>query len=228
MFSVLYHSGLLSQLRRMTKLTVHLENPGDISILNKIITSSWFKASTKLLLKFQSVEIPDLVCCFANLNKILQRNGSLHSKLEIQLNIEAFLPSTIDALSQLILQTTKIYNVSLRPKPNDNIGPVVTLLNKAANLKRISLLNCNFTNPFRNPSSVVFSNASVLELSLAMMSLPSEIAFHGLPSLKRLYLFCCVLNLQAISSIPETLEVLSIDYVELTGTDINCNIQLPL
>ncbi|GME83195.1 unnamed protein product [Ambrosiozyma monospora] len=76
-FSSLYHSGLLSQLRRLTELVPHLEYQGDITMLNGIIKASWSNMSTKLVLKFESNRISEPADCIIQLNDILQRNRKL-------------------------------------------------------------------------------------------------------------------------------------------------------
>ncbi|GMF01014.1 unnamed protein product [Ambrosiozyma monospora] len=85
MFSLLYHCGLLSQLRRLTKLVIHLKDQGNITVLNRIIKASWFKASTKLVLKFEPGKDSDAVDCLSRLNGILQENERLNISMDISL-----------------------------------------------------------------------------------------------------------------------------------------------
>ncbi|GME93966.1 unnamed protein product [Ambrosiozyma monospora] len=56
----------------------------------------------------------------------------------------------------------------------------------------------------------------------------SEFIFHGLSVLKRLNLFSCTINADAIAKISDTLEELVLDCVTMIGTQINNGIRLPV
>ncbi|GME91508.1 unnamed protein product [Ambrosiozyma monospora] len=177
LFSPLYHSGLLSQLHRLRKLLIPLKDQGDIAMLNDIIKASWFKASTKLILRVESEETSDAVYCLSKLHDIIQRNEKLDITLDIDLTLSS--PLVINALSQLILQPTPISNVELYAESNGYIRPKAALLNKATTIKRI----CLTPDDIMDITDITFSNESVTSLKLIDLSSPSEIVFHGLHSL---------------------------------------------
>ncbi|GME74303.1 unnamed protein product [Ambrosiozyma monospora] len=222
LFFPLYHSGLLSQLHRLRKLLIPLRDQGDITMLNDIIKASWFRASTKLILKVESEETSDAVYCLSKLSDIIQRNEKLDITLDIDLTLFSHL--VIDALSQLILHPIPISNMEFYAESNDYIQPVTALLNKVTNTKRISLV----PDDTMDISNIIFSNESLSTLQLIDLSSPSEFVFHDLHSLKHLDLINCSISWQAMSKLPENLEVLDFDCVALTGNGLDCTLPLQL
>ncbi|GME89710.1 unnamed protein product [Ambrosiozyma monospora] len=216
-FAALYHSGSLGQIHLLKKMVIHLEHRGDIRMVSDIVEASWFRLSTKLVLKFWPRESSETRDCLIQLNELIQK----HEKVDITLDISLHVVSSpvIDEFAKISLETTSIRSVVVNTR-SDFLCPTLELLKKTSNLKKFQLQSNQIGSIVQN-NTVVLSIPSLSSLTLGSITSSSEFIFHGLFSLKSLSLRDCVLNAGAFAKIPATLEELHLDCVKTSEADFN-------
>ncbi|GME82980.1 unnamed protein product [Ambrosiozyma monospora] len=164
-FNALYRSDSLRQIHLLTKLVIHLKYQGHIRMVDDIVKASWFRRSTKLVLKFWARESAGAADSLIQLNKLIQTQKKLDISLHISLDC-ALTSLIVAELAKTSSETTSIRDMAIESTELDGMAPTLELFNRMPDLKTLNL-SVDGPEIVVKINPVVFSNLSISTATLA-------------------------------------------------------------